>query len=106
MVQRAPYHLLLGRLWQKGVKLEKVEWEDGTMDVEITDPGEEGWKVVVTKEQMGQRLKSGLVVIVGEEKDAGIKGKDDSLTEAILTSTLTYNTDAHSLAYKKVANKV
>lgn len=42
VVREAPYHLLLGRPWQKGVKLGKVEREDGSMDVVVTDPGEEG----------------------------------------------------------------
>ncbi|KXN92750.1 hypothetical protein AN958_02677 [Leucoagaricus sp. SymC.cos] len=35
-----------------------------------------------------------------------IHGQDDSLTEAILSSTFTYDTDIRCLAYKKVANKV
>ena len=41
MVQSAPYRLLLGRPWQKGMKLEKIERVDGSMEVEISDPGDE-----------------------------------------------------------------
>jgi len=42
VVQSAPYRLLLGRPWQKGVKLGKIEQADGSMEVEISDPGEGG----------------------------------------------------------------
>ncbi|XP_006455814.1 hypothetical protein AGABI2DRAFT_76941, partial [Agaricus bisporus var. bisporus H97] len=51
VVPRAPYRLLLGRPWQKGVKLGKVEREDGSMEVVITDPGEEKKVVVLTRER-------------------------------------------------------
>jgi len=33
------YWLLLGRSWQKEVKLEKIKKENGSMEVEISDPG-------------------------------------------------------------------
>ena len=33
------YWLLLGRSWQKEVKLEKIKRENGSMEVEISDPG-------------------------------------------------------------------
>jgi len=42
VVQSEPYWLLLGRLWQKGVKLGKIERENGSIEVEILDPGEGG----------------------------------------------------------------
>jgi len=42
VVQIVPYQLLLGRLWQKGVKLGKIEQVDRSMEVEISDSGGEG----------------------------------------------------------------
>jgi len=39
VVWSAPYWLLLGRSWQKGVKLEKIKRENGSMEIEISDPG-------------------------------------------------------------------
>ena len=39
VVQIAPYRLLLGRPWQKGVKLGKIKQVDGSVEVEILDPG-------------------------------------------------------------------
>ncbi|KAF9449673.1 hypothetical protein P691DRAFT_645657, partial [Macrolepiota fuliginosa MF-IS2] len=52
VVKVAPYHLLLGRPWQKGVKLGKVENGDRSLDVVVTDPLDGGWRVVVsTKER-------------------------------------------------------
>lgn len=110
MVSKAPYRLLLGRPWQKGVKLGKVEREDGSMEVVIMDPGEEGKKVVVvTRERRGEEVKAGLAVLGGmswEGKGMKLKGKEDSLTEEILADTFTYNAKAQCLVYKKVANKV
>jgi len=41
VVQLVPYQLLLGRPWQKGVKLGKIERADGSVEVEISDPKEE-----------------------------------------------------------------
>jgi len=64
VVQLAPYQLLLGRLWQKGVKLGKIERADGSMEVEISDPGEGGKRVVVpTRERRGERLKSSMLAV-------------------------------------------
>jgi len=55
VVQLALYCLLLGRSWQKGVKLGKIEQTDSSMEVEISDPGEEGKRVVVlTRERMSE----------------------------------------------------
>lgn len=108
VARKAPFWLLLGRPWQKGVKLGKVERGNGGMDVEITDPGDEEQKVVVpTRERKGGRLRSGLMVL-GEGSETGVKieGGEDTLTDTILSSTFTYDADAHCLAYKKVANKV
>lgn len=36
VVEKAPFRLLLGRPWQKGVKLGKIEKGDGRMEVEVT----------------------------------------------------------------------
>ena len=70
VVQSAPYRLLLGRLWQKGVKLGKIERADGSMEVEISDPGEGRKQVVVpTRERMGKRLQSELLVLKSKERE-------------------------------------
>ena len=47
VVQIALYWLLLGRPWQKEVKLRKIKWVDRSMEVEILDLGKEGKWVVV-----------------------------------------------------------
>lgn len=62
--------------------------------------------VVVTRARKGGKLKSGLVALAEEESRVEIKGKEDSLTEAILSSSFRYDPIAHCLAYKKVADKV
>jgi len=106
VVQIAPYRLLLGRPWQKGVKLGKIERVDGSVEVEISDPGEEGKQVVVpTRERIGERLKGGMLVL-GSESKGEVQGKKDTLTEAILASSFTYNGITQCLVYKKVANRV
>jgi len=106
VVQIAPYRLLLGRPWQKGVKLEKIERVDGSVEVEISDPGEEGKRVVVPiREQIGERLKGGMLVL-GSESKGEVQEKEDTLTEAILASSFTYDGITQCLVYKKVANKV
>ncbi|KAF9440012.1 hypothetical protein P691DRAFT_629840, partial [Macrolepiota fuliginosa MF-IS2] len=51
MVKAAPYCLLLGRPWQKGVKLGKVENGDGLLDVVVTDPLDGGQRVVVSMKE-------------------------------------------------------
>jgi len=64
VVQLAPYRLLLGRPWQKGVKLGKIEKADRSVEVEISDPGESGKRVVVsTRERRGERLKSSMLAV-------------------------------------------
>jgi len=69
VVQIAPYQLLLGRPWQKRVKLGKIERVDRSVEVEISDPGEEGKRVVVpTREQIGERLKGSMLVLGSESK--------------------------------------
>ena len=42
VMQSALYWLLLGRPWQKGMKLGKIEQADGSVEVEISDPREGG----------------------------------------------------------------
>ena len=64
VVQPAPYRLLLERLWQKGVKLGKIERAGGSVEVEILDPGEGGKRVVVPmRERRGERLKSSMLAV-------------------------------------------
>ncbi|XP_006456524.1 hypothetical protein AGABI2DRAFT_146341 [Agaricus bisporus var. bisporus H97] len=109
VVPRAPYRLLLGRPWQKGVKLGKVEREDGSMEVVITDPGEEKKVVVLTRERKPGKMKAGLAVLGGMTwggKRLEMEGGENSLTETILGDTFMYDMEAQCLAYKKVANKV
>jgi len=61
--------------------------------------------VVPTREQTGERLKGG-ILILGSEREREIQDKKDILTEAILASSFTYNGITQCLVYKKVANKV
>ena len=64
VVQSAPYRLLLGRPWQKGVKLGKIEQVDGSVEVEISDPKEEVRRVVVpTRERIDERLKDSMLAV-------------------------------------------
>jgi len=89
VVQSAPYWLLLGRLWQKGVKLGKIERADGSVEVEISDPGEGGKQVVVPmRKRRGERLKSSMLAVeergrsererfkIDEEPDGSDCGKE------------------------------
>ena len=70
------------------------------------DPGEEGKQVVVpTREWIGERLKSSMLVLESESKGE-VQGKEDTLTKAILASLFTYNGITQCLMYKKVVNKV
>ena len=50
VMQLAPYQLLLGRSWQKGVKLEKIEQENSSIEIKISDLGESRKQVVVPVE--------------------------------------------------------
>ncbi|KAF8802583.1 hypothetical protein BYT27DRAFT_7060660, partial [Phlegmacium glaucopus] len=47
VVTSAPYRLLLGRPWQKGVRLGKIEKENGEVDVVVTDPVDKERRVVI-----------------------------------------------------------
>jgi len=70
VVQSAPYWLLLGRLWQKSVKLGKIEQADGSMEVEISDPGnEKRWVLVPTKERVEDRLRNRMLVVRGKDRE-------------------------------------
>jgi len=110
VVQLAPYRLLLGRPWQKGIKLGKIERADGSVEVEILDPGEEGKRVVVpTRERMSEQLRNGMMILRGSgeiRKGIKIRPNDSTLTETILSSSFTYDDMAHCLAYKRVADKI
>jgi len=64
VMQSAPYRLLLGRPWQKGVKLGKIERVDSSVEVEISDPKEEMRQVIVpTRERIGKRLKGSMLAV-------------------------------------------
>jgi len=108
VVQSAPYWLLLGRLWQKGMKLGKIERADGSIEVEILDPGDERrWVLVPTKERVGGKLRNGMLVVRGKDGKRQItRGGEDSLTEVVLASSFAYDSVAQCLAYKRVAVKV
>ena len=68
VVQSAPYWLLLGRLWQKGVKLGKIEQADGSMKVEISDPGNERrWALVPTRKRVRDKLRNRMLVVRGKD---------------------------------------
>ena len=70
VVQSAPYRLLLGRPWQKGVKLGKIERADSSMEVEISDPGDERRRVLVpTKERIRGKLRNGILVVRGKDRE-------------------------------------
>ena len=93
VVWSVPYWLLLGRSWQKEVKLEKIKKENGSMEVEISDPGKGRKRVVVpTRKRIEERLQSRMLVLKSKEgKKRVIQEGDNSLTEAILLSSFTYN---------------
>ncbi|KAF9440125.1 hypothetical protein P691DRAFT_824532, partial [Macrolepiota fuliginosa MF-IS2] len=51
VVKLVPYCLLLGRPWQKGAQLGKVENRDRSLDVVVTDPLDGGQRVVVSMKE-------------------------------------------------------
>ena len=108
VVQSAPYRLLLGRPWQKGVKLGKIERADGSMKVEISDLGNERKRVLVpTKKRVRGKLRNGMLVVRGKDGERRItRGGEDSLTEVVLALSFAYDSVAQCLAYKWVAVKV
>jgi len=108
VVQSALYWLLLGRPWQKKVKLGKIEQIDGSIEVEILDLGVEGkWVMVQTRERVGERLKSRMLVMTkGSKRRWKIQGGKDSLTKVILSLSFVYNSVTQCLVYKRVVNKV
>jgi len=74
VVQLALYWLLLGRPWQKGVKLGKIERADRSVEVKISSLKEEQRRVVVlTRKRKGKRLKSSMLV-VGERSGSKREG--------------------------------
>jgi len=108
VVQSALYQLLLGRLWQKGVKLGKIERVDGSMEVEISDLGDKRRRVLVpTKERVRGKLRNGMLVVRGKDGERQImRGGEDSLTEVVLALSFAYDSVVQCLAYKQVAVKV
>jgi len=86
MVQSAPYRLLLGRPWQKGVKLGKIERADGSMEVKISDLEDERRRMLVpTKERVGGKLRNGMLVVRGKDGERQItRGGEDFLIVVLL----------------------
>ena len=107
-VQSAPYWLLLGRPWQKSMKLGKIKRANDSIEVEILDLGDERrWVLVPTKERVGNRLRNRMLVVRGKDGEGQImRGEKDSLTEVVLTLSFTYDSMAQYLAYKRIAVKV
>jgi len=59
VMQSALYWLLLERLWQKDVKLGKIEQANSSMEVDISDLGNERrCMIVTTKKRVGDRLRN------------------------------------------------
>jgi len=108
MVQSVPYQLLLGRPWQKSMKLGKIEQADGSIEVEISDPEDKRRHVVViTKKRVMDRLRNKLLVVreKGREGQVMRRGKD-FLIEVVLVLFFAYDSIVQCLAYKRVAVKV
>jgi len=64
--------------------------------VEILDPGDEKKQVLIlTKERVRNRLRNGMLVVRGKDKERQItKEEKDSLIEVVLTLSFTYNSVA------------
>ena len=90
------------------MKLGKIKQADGSIEVEILDLGVEGkWVMVQTRERVGERLKSRMLVMTKESKGRWkIQRGKDSLTEVILLLSFVYNSVTQCLVYKRVADKV
>jgi len=78
------------------------------MKVEISDPGNERRRVLVpTKERVGGKLRNGMLVVRGKDRERRITREgEDSLTEVVLALSFVYDSVAQCLAYKRVAVKV
>ena len=100
--------MLLGRPWQKGVKLEKIKQADGSMEVEILDPGDERrWMLVLTKKRVRDRLRNKMLVVRDKDREGRItRGGEDSLMKVVLALSFIYDSVAQCLVYKRVAVKV
>ena len=64
--------------------------------MEILDPGDEKKQVLIlTKERVRNRLRNGMLVVRGKDKERQItKEEKDSLIEVVLTLSFTYNSVA------------
>jgi len=95
-------------MWQKSVKLGKIEQTNGSIEVEILDPEDERrWVLVPTKKRVGDRLRNRMLVVRGKDGEGRImRGGNDSLMKVVLTSSFIYDSVAQCLAYKRVAVKV
>ena len=91
-------------------KAEKIKQANGSMKVEILDSREGGKRVVVlTRERMSEQLRDGMMILQGSgeiRKGMEIQPNNSMLTEAILSSSFTYDDIIHCLAYKRVADKI
>jgi len=72
------------------------------MEVEISDPGDERrWVLVPTRERVGDKLRNGMLVVRGKDRERQIiRGGENSLTEVVLASFFVYDSVAQCLAYK------
>lgn len=124
VVEQAPFRLLLGRPWQKSVKLKKEEKEDGMVLVTIHDPKDRRRaQIIETRAREGEELK-GIFMFRSVESVVKawratkpsnaiskiIPGRQIQdipvpLAEHMLAKTFYYNPMRHTLAYKKAAKK-
>ena len=81
VVEQAPFRLLLGRPWQKGVMMKKEERADGVVLVTIHDPKDQRRvRVIETRERDGEETKGAFVFRSMESvaKKQGIAKPDDT----------------------------
>jgi len=78
------------------------------MEVEILDSENEKRQVLVpTKERIGDRLRNGMLVMRGIDREGQItKGGKDFLMKVVLALSFIYDSVTQCLAYKRVAIKV
>jgi len=90
------------------VKLEKIKQADGSMEVEILDPGDERrWMLVLTKKRVRDRLRNKMLVVRDKDREGRItRGGEDSLMKVVLALSFIYDSVAQCLVYKRVAVKV
>ncbi|KAG2008072.1 hypothetical protein CC2G_013544 [Coprinopsis cinerea AmutBmut pab1-1] len=124
VIEDAPYDLLLGRPWQKAVKLEKLE-VDGGVDVVVHNPKALEESVRVKTRARGERGLSYMYRVVEDKKaraeeerqqmkemfegltkvDEMIKSGSMILPDRLLSETHVFDTENHVLVYRRVADK-